>query len=50
LEFICSGRKFLKFGGPKPPVDVLGQEIRTIATLEVAYSPGGPDVLYFGCK
>ena len=37
-------------GGPEPPVDVLGEEVGTVAAVEVAQTPGGPEVGHIHCK
>jgi len=31
-------------GGPEPPVDVLGEEVRSVTAVKVTFSPGGPEV------
>ena len=44
------GREPGLVGGPEPPIDVLGEEVGTVAAVEVAQTPGGPEVGHIHCK
>lgn len=40
------GCQFLQLGGPEPTVDLVWEEVGSVAALEVAQTTRGPDVFY----
>lgn len=50
LSTIGGGRELLQLSGPEPSVDRCWLQVWPVASLEVAQSTAGPDVLLLLCK